>query len=101
MRNDYKEVTHGSEKGLFLGRSVIDAPVDIQLKIGRLDELWLRNKWLPFELHARSKSFFLSWDSQRFPWEAAYCWSSGKQRGARYTHATLSEVDMKLKGLIQ
>ena len=67
--------TTTSAGGLPLGRSINLQPGRIVLNPSNLADPWMRSEWLSFRSHALRYPFFLLWNPEEHPEEAAYCWA--------------------------
>lgn len=90
--------THG---GAFLGRSVLRRGAAGELSIIDADPAWMRATWAPFLAHAQTKTFFLSWDPDNYPAEAAFCWTSRAVDGVAYTKPLYMSHRLSYEGLTQ
>src|SRR5690606_5562359 len=64
-----------SERGQFLGRSIIRSGARGSWTWDRLPADWYRRYFDPFVEAARSVPFFILWRPETFPHEAAYVWT--------------------------
>lgn len=88
-----------SNGGAFLGRSVRRYGAETEMRFELVTPAWVRSAWLPFLEHARVKPFFMSWDRENYPAEAAYCWTDRQIDAPAYTHTNYMGVSLRLKGL--
>lgn len=101
LLNDYRDTTHQSEGGNFIGRSVVADPLSLQIRVTALDPAWVREHWVPFRRHAEAKPFFVSWDAVDHPFEAAYCWTQGKQPQPQYDDYVFMSVGLSVEGWVE
>lgn len=66
-----------SERGQFLGRSIIRAGVSFQASWRHLLPAWYRENFDPFVLSARRRPFFIAWRPLSYPAEVGYMWTQG------------------------
>lgn len=66
-----------TESGEWIGRSVKSMGLKGQIKLDKVFEDWYREYFDPFVEAAIYKPFFYSWRPDKFPSEAAYCWTTG------------------------
>lgn len=66
-----------SEKGQWLGRSVIRRGLQTSYKWNNLSAAWYRENFDPFVSAARFAPFFIAWRPGDYPDEIAYGWTSG------------------------
>lgn len=67
---------NASERGQWLGRSIVRAGSSGSFEWQNLKAEWYRTYFDPFVEHARIKPFFIAWRPENFPKEIAYCWTS-------------------------
>lgn len=90
-----------SDGGVFLGRSIISKGFRTRMNIEFMSETFTRDKWLPFVRHAEKKPFYLAWDYDRYPNEAAFCWTDGDISKLNRTQKRLFSTNFKIMGLIE
>lgn len=66
-----------SERGQFLGRSIVRSGASGSWSWKNLKADWVRRYLDPFIAAARLRPFFILWRPQTFPSEAGYCWTTG------------------------
>jgi hypothetical protein len=90
-----------SENGGFLGRSVVRNGLKGSVNISPVSEMWARQYWLPFVVHAELKPFFLQWNNSQYPYESAYVWADGAIEPMKYTKFKWLGGGIKYRGQIQ
>ena len=75
-----------SETGNFLDRQRISSGSMSTVQFRNIDETFVRDSWLPFQIEAELHPFFYSWRHQQFPNEAALGWTSGSIPKADYSN---------------
>lgn len=94
------EVTNQrAEGGAFLGRSLRRYGGQTELTFDLMPPAWVRTDWAPFLAHARIKPFFISWDAENYPAEAAFCYTDGRLEAPSYSHSLYMRVSIKVKAL--
>ncbi len=88
-----------SQGGQFLGRSVIRTGASETLAFEYLPPQWVRDYWQEFVDHAVEKPWFLLWNPERWPTEAAYCWTTGPIR-TRNSHPNFMSADVNYEAQI-
>jgi len=68
---------HVSERGQFLGRSIIRSGASGSWSWSNLTAAWVRRYLDPFIESARTDPFFILWRPASFPGEVGYCWTLG------------------------
>lgn len=66
-----------SEKGHYLGRSVVRGGAFLSADFSNLTAAWVRNNILPFIEDAVDNPFFFAWRPTSYPDEVCYCWTDG------------------------
>lgn len=61
-----------SERGQFLGRSVIRAGAAVTISQDRVSQTWARTEGVAFRDHAEDRPFFFAWRHATFPEEVIY-----------------------------
>ena len=74
-----------SQEGVPLGRSIRRQPGKTTINVTDLDDGWMRSHWLPFRDHSLRYPFFLQWNPEGYPNEAALCWADGAPAANAYT----------------
>jgi len=64
-----------SEKGQWLGRSIVRSGISTGYSWPRLKSDWYRESFDPFVRFARSKPFFIAWNPRDFPSETVFGWT--------------------------
>lgn len=88
-----------SERGQFLGNSVIRSGARGSWSWTNLTAPWVRRYLAPFITWARTRTFFLSWRPQDFPNEAAYCWTKADLNAANMGQGNLMSFTLEAEGL--
>ena len=68
---------NASERGQWLGRSIIRSGAHGSWAWANLKASWVREYLDPFIEAARTSPFFILWRPETFPGEAGYCWTTG------------------------
>lgn len=76
MARKTKYNNNRSDKGQFLGRSIIREGTAFNISWRHLTPDWYRNFFDPFAKRAREYPFFLSWYPEKYPSEVSYCWTT-------------------------
>ena len=69
-----------SEGGEFLGRSLIRKAMQTKFSMRPVPAEWVRDNWLPFQIHAEQKPFYYAWDSANEPLDVAFCFTDKMQK---------------------
>jgi len=88
-----------SERGQWLGRSIIRAGSTGSWSWQNLKAAWYRANFDPFVEHARTKPFFIAWRPETFPDEIAYCWTDSDISPTNQGVADFMSVTLNAKGL--
>lgn len=91
---------NNSNAGAFLGRSIIREGSKTRIRFSNADPAWMRNHWLPFLQHVRTRPFVFSWDPVNYPGEAAYCWSEKPPPDQPYSSPLYMDADLSVKALL-
>jgi hypothetical protein len=67
--------TNTSEKGQYLGRSIVRTGVKSSAEFKNLKSSWYRSHFDPFVIAARVQPFFFAWRPASFPNEVGYVWT--------------------------
>lgn len=94
MNRKPKILNNVSMGGATLGRSYHARGERVDIKMDQLDPAWVRANWEPFLDHAELKPFFLSWDDDNYPAEAAYCWTSKDSGKVSYSSAKHMRISL-------
>lgn len=65
-----------SERGQFLGRSVIRTGAGVSISQDRVARDWVRTEWDALARHAETRPLFFAWRYDEYPGEVIYGWSS-------------------------
>lgn len=89
-----------SEKGQWLGVSVVRYGLSTSYNWRNLTAAWYRANFDPFVESARSKPFFIAWRPSSYPQEVAYCWLPPSQdiKPSNMGTRDLMEVSMPVEG---
>ena len=83
-----------SEGGQFIGRSTVSEGGQTTIDLDWLSPNYIRNIYVPFQLHARLKPFFFGWKPSVYPTEIIFGWSTSEPvptvSGHNYYSATIS-----------
>lgn len=88
-----------SERGQFLGRSIIRSGSSTTWQWRNLTAAWYRANFDPFVEHARTKPFFIAWRPATYPNEVGYCWTRNDIQPSNTGTRDLMEVSMTAEGL--
>ena len=88
-----------SERGQFLGRSIIRSGASGSWTWNNLPAAWVRKHLDPFIEAVRTLPFFSLWRPATFPGEAAYCWTSGDQAPVNTGTRNLMSFGLDAQGL--
>jgi hypothetical protein len=66
-----------SDNGQFVDRSTIRNGIVGDYQFKHMPADWVRSELDPFLKHARTGTFYISWNPTKFPDEAAYVWTNG------------------------
>ena len=69
-----------SDGGQFLGRSLIRKAMQTKFSMRPVPAEWVRDNWLPFQIHAEQKPFYYAWDSANEPLDVAFCFTDKMQK---------------------
>jgi len=98
LARDNELINSVSERGTFLGRSVIASGFSTNLVLQYATDQWVRDYWLPFVRHAECKPFFYLWNVEDYPHEAAFCWTEGKISPPTHTHYGYMGTSIPIRG---
>lgn len=91
-----------SEKGQWLGRSIIRQGRATSFSWEHLTPAWYRDNFDPFVASAREYPFFISWYPDKYPEAVAYCWTNRDiQPSNMGTGKGLMEVSMQVEGFAE
>lgn len=88
-----------SERGQWLGRSIIRGGSVGSWSWRYLDPSWYRTYFDPFVEAARTQPFFIAWRPGDFPDEVGYVWTSGDIRPGNMGVKGFMEVSLEAEGL--
>lgn len=64
-----------TEKGLDVGRYIIKKGATTNIAVNNQSPAFIRNKFLPLMLDARTRGFFFAWRPDTYPNDIAFCWT--------------------------
>ncbi len=96
LARDTTLTTNISQGGAFLGRSILRNGSTFAFDLDRLTPGWVRDTWYPFQVHAEQEPFFLLWNKQDYPGEAAYCWAAADIPGPSNSHPSFMRASMRV-----
>lgn len=96
---DFKSNVSLSREGVFLGRSIVTAPIKTMIIQNNVSEAFVRGDWKTFIDHARVLPFFFSWDEDNHADEGLYCWSDPTIKHPRHTSGLLLSAELPIQGL--
>lgn len=73
LNSDTEILNNVSESGEFLGRSILRHGFKTGFKLGKVQETWARQYWVPAQRAMEINPFFWAWDAGRYPDDAYYC----------------------------
>jgi hypothetical protein len=88
-----------SERGQWLGTSIIRTGFSTSFAWEHLTADWYREFFDPFVEHARSKPYFIAWRPSTFPAEVGYVHSSGDIKPANMGIRDFMSVTVNTEGL--
>lgn len=88
-----------SERGQFLGRSIVRGGFKTGVAWSNLTAAWVRGSFAPFIESARKYPFFFAWRPGSFPREVGYVWTPGDIAPTNSGPRDLMSVDMEIEGL--
>jgi hypothetical protein len=91
--------TNESERGQWLGTTIIRTGLEGDFNFHYLEADWVRTNLDPFILHARTKPFFIAWRPKTFPLETAYVYSPKDIAPENMGKANFMSFSLKVKGL--
>lgn len=87
-----------SDSGQWLGRSITRRGVESDYSWQLLTDTWVREKFMPFVEHAKTKPFFMAWRPDLYPDEVVYGWCneditpSNRGGGTRFMNVSMSVI---------
>ncbi len=90
-----------SERGAFLGRSVLAKGVQTNLVLQGAADEWVRTTWLPFLKHAETKPFWFIPDAVKQPNECMFCWVENEIPPPTHTNYGYMGHTLQLRGLVE
>jgi hypothetical protein len=90
--------TNESEKGQWLGRSIVRSGLSASYDWTRLKSDWYRAEFDPFVLAARTKPFFIAWNPLEFPSEVVFAWTGSDIVPTNSGPRDLMSVSMTVSG---
>ena len=90
---------NASERGQWLGRSLIRSGSSGSWSWSNLKAAWYRSYFDPFVEHARTKPFFIAWRPETYPDEIAYCWTSKDISPSNNGKKDFMDVSFSAEGL--
>lgn len=88
-----------SERGQWLGRSIIRTGSSTSWDWRNLTALWYRANFDPFVEHARTKPWFIAWRPATFSEEVGYCWTRNDIQPSNQGVRDLMDVSLTAEGL--
>lgn len=89
-----------SQEGNWLGRSIIRRGSEFSFDLDSLTPDFVRTYWYDFMVWAERKSWFLLWNKEDYPAEAAFCWSVGDIGKPTYSHSNFMSAKMKVEARV-
>lgn len=89
-----------SEKGQWLGRSIVRQGVAASYKWEHLTADWYRAEFDPFVQDARKYPFFIAWKPSTFPKEVAYGWVNEDIRPSNSGKRDFMDVAISVSGFV-
>ncbi len=93
---DTKVTNVTSERGTLLGRSIISQGSTFKFDPAFMSETFTIDTWLPFVIHAEQKAFFMAWNIDERPSEAAFCWTT--QAPGKASYSSLDYLTTSISG---
>jgi hypothetical protein len=88
-----------SERGQWLGRSIIRSGASGSWNWTHLTAAWVRRYLQPFITAARTRPFFIAWRPEAFPAEAGYCWTTKDLSAANMGRRDFMSFQLDAEGL--
>lgn len=89
-----KAVNGMSETGLLLGRSIIAKYGTANFNFSVITQQWVRNNWIDFIDHAKTKPFFISWNNDQYPDDAIFGITSKDIRSPRFNEGEIMSISL-------
>ncbi len=91
-----------SERGQWLGRSLVRKGVSASYSWDNLSDIWYRNFFDPFVEYATQSrgTFFIAWRPGKYPKEVGYCWTLSDIEPVNTGVRNLMSVEMDVVGQI-
>jgi hypothetical protein len=94
------EIVNGrSERGNFLGRTVIGEYLTGSLSLADLKPDWVRAYFVPFIRSAKESPFFFAWRPLRYPDETAFCALMNDPKPTNDRSNGMMRVDLEFEGV--
>ncbi len=98
MSRKTKRLTNKTEGGQYAGNSIITEGVSTSFEWSNIEAGWVRAKFDPFIIHARSRPFFIAWRYSEFPNEVGFCWTDDDIRPSNSGPRDLMSISMTVNG---
>lgn len=89
-----------SERGQWLGRSLVREGVETSFSFENLTAEWYRENFDPFAEYATQAfgTFFIAWRPIKYPKEVGYCWTNSDIKPNNSSKRDLMDVDFNVQG---
>lgn len=93
--------TNKSDRGSFLGRSVIARGITGTIKQLYIQPAWIRSNWPALAAHLDTKPFFYAWDPDNYPTEIGLYWTPDGAKPPIYMagNPLFMEFEIKAEGV--
>jgi len=91
--------TNVSDRGQYLGRSIVRTGVSTSAEFQHLRSDWYRSNFDPFVKAARVQPFFFAWRPSTFPREVGYVWTEDDIRPSNTGPRDFMSVSFSFKGI--
>lgn len=89
-----KAVNGMSETGLLLGRSIIAKYGTASFNFSVVTQEWVRNNWIAFIDHAKTKPFFISWNNDVYPDDAIFGITSKDIASPKFNEGEIMSISL-------
>lgn len=94
-------LSNRSERGHFLGRTLIGTWVETSASIMYLSPDWYREHMDPFVKAAQTEPFFFAWAPLSYPKEVGYAWLMGEAEPVIHTPVGHIQITLQMQGVTE
>lgn len=88
-----------TEKGVDVGRYVVKKGATTKVTVNNQSPSFIRTKFLPMMIEARTRGFFFAWRPTTYPNDIAFCWTRENVKPKNNGRKELMDIDFTVKAI--